>query len=127
MNKIAAALGLSLFGALAVTPASAVEDQCVFVQTIDGFNVIDDETLIIYTGPRSAYRVNLFGHCMGLRWTETIGIDSRDGRLCWPSNSHIVFFDHGIKSSCPVDSVLKMARPDIDKLKADKKADKPAQ
>src|SRR5262250_1164412 len=96
-----------LLGLLATSPALAVKDNCVFVRTIDGFNVIDDQTLIIYTGPNSAYRVNLFGYCQGLRWTETIAIDSRDGMLCWPANNHIIFFDHGFRNTCPVDSVLK--------------------
>lgn len=122
MRKIA--LVSFLFGVLAASPALAVKDDCVFVRTIDGFNVIDDQTLIIYTGPSSAYRVNLFGYCPGLRWTETIAIDSRDGMLCWPSNGHILTFEHGMKNSCPVDSVLKMAPADIDKLKAEKKAEK---
>lgn len=122
MPKAARALILSLIGLFAASPAFAVKDACVFIRTISGFNVIDDETLIIHTGPSTAYRVNLFGHCSGLRWTETIAIDSRDGRLCWPSNSHIIFFENGIKRSCLVDSVLKMAPADIDKVRAERKA-----
>lgn len=123
MRMIASAFVIGL-GALAFAmPAFAVQDHCVFVSTISGFNVIDDETLIIHSG-RDAYRVNLFGSCFGLRNAETIGIDSRDGMLCWPSNNHIIFRDSGMTQRCPVDSVIKMAPEDFEKLKAGK--NKPA-
>jgi hypothetical protein len=124
MKKIAAPLVLSLFGLFAAAPAHAVKDNCVWVRSVDGFNVIDDQTLMISTGPSHTYRVNLFGHCPGIQWAETIAIDSRDGQLCWPSNNHIIFFEHGIKNSCLVDSVLRMAPADIDKVKAERKAAK---
>ena len=133
--KTIAVLGLSLAALFAAKPAFSADDHCVFVRSIDGFNVIDDSTLIIHTGPSQDYRVNLFGPCIGLRWAETIAIDSRDGMLCWPSNNHIIFSDSGIKRRCAVDTVLKMAPADIEKLKSEKKAkpdgekpaDKPAQ
>ena len=121
MKNIVAPLAASLFALLATAPAHA-GDNCVWVRAISGFNVIDDQTLIIYTGPNDAYRVNMFGRCPGLSWTESVAVDSRDGRLCWPSNNHIIFSDHGFKQSCPVDSVLRMAPADIDKVKAERKA-----
>jgi hypothetical protein len=120
MRSLIAALALSAGGIMAASPALAVKDDCVFIRSIDGYNVIDDHTLIIHDG-QQAYRVNLFGPCTGLRWTEDIAIDSRDGMMCWPSNNHIIISDHGIKQTCMVDSVVKMAPADIEKLKADKK------
>jgi hypothetical protein len=111
---------LMVLGVVLPVTARAADDHCIFLRTIDGFNVINDEALIVFVGPREAYRVNLFGRCTSLPWTETIAIDSRDGMLCWPSNNHIIT---GRGERCLVDSVLKLAPPEIDaarqgKLKA---------
>jgi Family of unknown function (DUF6491) len=112
MHKIAPVA--FLFGLLAASPALA-RDDCVFLRSIDNFNVINDQTLIVYTSPKSAYRVNLFSRCQGLPWAETIAIDSHDGLLC--STSRIIVVENGIKYRCPVDSILAMAPADIEKLK----------
>lgn len=87
--------------------AHAGTDQCIFLQSISGWSAINDKALIVYTSPSKAYRVDVQGYCYGLRSTETIAIDSRDGRLCWPSNNHILTSYGG---RCLVTSVLPMAK-----------------
>jgi hypothetical protein len=94
--------------------AWAAADNCVFLNSIDSFNVINDETLIVFNGPKEAYRVNLFGPCRSLRHTETIAVDSRNGLLCWPANNHIVT-SRGER--CTVDTVLRLAPKEIDAVK----------
>ena len=89
----------------AATPALADSDHCIFLSSINGFNAIDDHAVIVYTGVRKAYRIDVAGYCNGLRDTETLAIDSRDGRVCWPSNNYIVT-SYG---RCLVTSVLPMA------------------
>lgn len=99
---------------LAASPTRANSDHCIFLRSISGWNAISDRAIIVYTGPRKAYRIDTVGYCYGLRDTETIAIDSRDGRVCWPSNNHIIM-DYG--RSCPVASILPMA-PEKRKEKA---------
>ena len=101
-----------------LTAGAAQADQCIWLKSIDGYNVINDETLIVFNG-HDAYRVNLFGHCISLPWTETIAIDSRDGQLCWPSNNHIIT-SRGDR--CLVDSVQKLAPKEAEDAKKGKLA-----
>lgn len=98
---------LALAATTAGAPASwAAEDNCIFIRTVSGFRVIDNDTLIVYAGPREAYRVELAQSCFGLQFSETIAIDSRDSRMCWAANNHIIT-DRGQR--CLVDTVLRMA------------------
>jgi len=89
-NSFMAGLVISFVSLGLAAPAQAEKDDCVYLASINTFKVIDDETLIVYASSFQAYRVDLFGICTGLSFAETIAIDSRDGRLCWPAHNHII-------------------------------------
>ena len=107
-----AAVAVVAVALFAPTYAHAARDDCVFLRTVSNFKVIDNQTVIVYASSFEAYRVDLFGHCIGLRSAEAIAIDSRDGRLCWPSQNHIKILGDitSVGQRCLVDKVTKLGR-----------------
>ena len=67
--------------------------DCVFARTIDNWNAIDDETLLIYAPSRhQPYLVKLWTPVFGLRSEFSIGVQDadNDGQLCDYSRDSII-------------------------------------
>ncbi len=72
--------------------------DCLFSRTISSWNVVDDETLIIYAPTRkSPYLVKLWGPVFSLKSEFTLGIEDRDndGRFCDYGRDAIIVRDPG--------------------------------
>ncbi|WP_297514006.1 DUF6491 family protein [uncultured Caulobacter sp.] len=61
--------------AQADTPKKA-ERSCFRAQDVDGFNVVDDETVDVSVSPRTVYRLKLFAPSPDIDWSLRIGIES---------------------------------------------------
>ena len=48
---------------------------------IDGYNVLGENALAVWTGPRQAYLVAVEEPCHGLRWSLSIGVTSSMSRV----------------------------------------------
>ena len=79
--------------AAASKPSEPQGGDCVFARTIDDWNAVDNETLIIYAPTRhDPYLVKLWQPVFGLKSEFTLGIQDadNDGRLCDFSRDAIV-------------------------------------
>lgn len=113
---------------LAVSPAMAASDspdkngkpknERIFIRSISGWNVIDNDTLILHAGPSRMYRVEVFQNCYALRHTETIAIQSRGLTVGNRAINHIIAEDQ----RCLVTDVERITRDELKQLKADLKA-----
>ena len=77
----------------------------LWLRSIDGFNTIDDEHIMLSSGSKRAL-VKTFGWCEGLRYSEEIALDAPLGHLDERGVGHIVYrrgpFD---RARCPIDRV----------------------
>jgi len=69
-------------------------DDCVFSRTVNGWTIIDEQSLILYAPSRSRpYYVRLNMQSFGLKYTHAIGVYSQfDNRFC-PYGGNALFID----------------------------------
>ena len=84
----------------------ARDDAFVWLRSIDGFNAIDDEHIVLTSGRKYAL-VKTFGRCDGLRFAETIAVDAPLGFLDKSGLGHIIYerFPRQ-RGRCPIDKVI---------------------
>jgi len=91
-------------------PANAdgagTRDTFLWLRSIDGFNAIDDEHIVLSSGTRHAL-VKTFGRCDGLRYSETIALDAPLGYLDRSGVGQIVYRQGlaGVRR-CPIDRIV---------------------
>jgi hypothetical protein len=84
-------------------------DAFLWLRTIDGFNSIDDEHIVVSSGSRHAL-VKTFGQCDGLRYAEQIGIEAPLGYLDKSGVGTIIYREFGgWKRRCPIDRIVAVA------------------
>lgn len=57
--------------------ASKPERSCFRTEDVNGFTVIDDQTVDVTITPKTVYRLTLFAPSPDIDWSLRIGIDSR--------------------------------------------------
>ena len=62
-------------------------DRCFYTRNIDGFEVLDERTLIVRERRNRAYLVRFSHRCAGLQFAGGIGFDTRDQRVSKPTTS----------------------------------------
>ena len=129
-------LGGLLIVAACAAPVKRDDAQNTFLwlRSIDGFDSIDDEHVVLHAGNKYAL-VKTFGRCDGLRFAEEIAVDSPLGYLDKSGFGSIIYRQVGWgKRRCPIDRIdavasSKEARDRVAAEKADKakaKADAPS-
>ena len=97
----------------------------LWLRTIDGFNAIDDEHVVVDSGNKHAL-LTTFGYCDGLRYAEQIAIEAPLGYLDRSALGTIIYRQFpGLKRRCPIDRIvvvadLKEARDRVAAEKAEK-------
>lgn len=111
----------ALLAVLAAAPAFAdgapkakAQRQCFRAQDVNGFNVVDKQTVDVSTGPRDVYRLTLFAPSPDIDWTRRIGVESRGGSwICAGMDATIIVpGDIGI-GRYPVTEVRKLSPEEI--------------
>jgi hypothetical protein len=81
-------------------------DAFLWLRSIDGFNSIDDEHIVLSSGTKHAL-VKTFGRCDGLRFSETIAVDAPLGYLDRSGVGHLVYRRGlGDIARCPIDRIV---------------------
>jgi Family of unknown function (DUF6491) len=132
-----AGLALGVLLLLAAVPARAEDtaagtrkkDTFLWLNSISGWNAIDDEHLVLYgPGKHNVALVTTAGRCIGLRNAENIAVKSRLRHIDEHGYGDIIYRGiGGIRSRCAMGTVesvksLKDARALVAKRKADAKA-----
>ncbi len=120
-------LGIASLGTIAVEAFAASgksDDSFMWLRTIDGFNVIDDEHIVLTNGSKRAL-VKTFGRCPSLSFSETIAIDSPLPYVNKSGLATIVYKQSGLGlQRCPVDTIVRVK--DLKEARALVKAEKAA-
>lgn len=101
------ALGLSSVGWTAETESAALEqvDRIHHFGRIDGWRVIDRDTLIVWTTPSRPYLIELKRRSPDIRYSEAIGVTSTAGTTYAKFDSIRV---RGL--DYPIEAIYKLSR-----------------
>lgn len=124
---LSAALAVSC-GALAACTSSTTDGaqlgaseragrQCFRPDQVSGFNAIDNRTVYVTTGPRRMFRLELFGTCPDVNWSNRIGIRSRSGGwICSGLDAELII-PRSVASvgprTCPVTNIRQLTDEEV--------------
>jgi len=121
---IARAAPLAAVLALAASAAHAAEagkspSQCFWTRDVNGFNAVDDKTVMVRVGVRDVYQFDMLGPCSDINWSEQIAIISRGGsRICSSLDAEIVTPSTIGPHRCAVKMVRKLTPAEVAALPA---------
>jgi hypothetical protein len=109
--------------AFAADAKPKAERSCFRAQEINGFNVVDKQTVDVSISPKTVYRLTLFAPSPDINWTQRIGVESRGSSwICSGMDATIIVpGDIGI-GRYPVTDVRKLTP---DEILASRKKKKP--
>ena len=97
-------------------PAPIRSHDCIFQSSIRDYQVLDDKNLIVSSGARKKYHVELSRKALGLRGNWSIGFISPTGRICPGSAEVIVDDGFGRKETIRLISVKELTADELDAL-----------
>lgn len=72
-------------------PALGSDTDCFFARSVSDWRRLDNRNLIVFTGRRNPYHVQLSMRSMNMRSQESIAFSDRDGRICPYGGDSIIF------------------------------------
>ena len=71
--------------------AAVGAEQCFFTRQVNGFEVIDEETVNIRVSVNDVYQLDLVTPCTGIDWESRVAIESRGGnRICTGNDATLI-------------------------------------
>lgn len=110
-----AALGLAVPQAAAAEPAAAKpKRQCFWTSQVNNFAAQGDEVVNVRVGVKDVYRLEIFGTCPEIDWTQKIAIVSRSGStICTGLDAELVVPSTIGPQRCAVRNVRKLTPAEI--------------
>jgi len=91
------------------TPESASGNDCFNIRTVNNWSVIDKDHVYIEALGNDNFLLTLFSSCQGLKFTQVIALSNHMGRMCPNDFGRITYRDGGMRSSCQIDNVERVA------------------
>lgn len=106
-------------------PKEKARNSCFRPDNVNGFTVIDDQTVDVTIARNDVYRLTLFAPSPDIDWSLRIGIDSR-GRpwVCSGYDAEIIVPDATGRRRYPVTDIRKLTPEEIAAERAKGKKDK---
>ena len=103
-------------------PASAAASgrQCFNAGTVNGFDAIDDDTVLVNVGARNVWKLDIVGVCPDINWTNRIALRSTGGSswVCEALDAELIVPSPSGTQRCPVVGVQKLTPAEAQALKA---------
>ncbi|WP_309087352.1 DUF6491 family protein [Phenylobacterium sp.] len=126
-NRVAAAvLGLAALGlsspqgAVAKSPLEGAEKgkrQCFWTSQVNNFAAENDRVVNVRVGVREVYRLEIFGTCPEIDWTQKIALVSRHGSsICSGLDAEIVTPSAIGPQRCTVRNIRKLTPAEVETL-----------
>jgi hypothetical protein len=79
-------------------------NDCVFQRSIDGFDALDDNYVVLYAGRRQAYLANITGSCLNVKGqSQLAAVDGdRNGQICGFGRDSIAYRGLGKVENCRI-------------------------
>jgi len=94
------------------TPEYSSSDDCFDIRQIRNWSVIDDDHVYLEELGNDNYLLTLFSSCSGLKFTQAIALSNNMGRMCPNDFGRITYRDGGMRSSCRIDNIERVATKD---------------
>lgn len=119
----AAALGVAALG-LAVPQAATAQApaeskakpkrQCFWTSQVNNFAAQDDRVVNVRVGVKDVYRLEIFGTCPEIDWTQKIALVSRPGStICTGLDAELIVPSAIGPQRCPVRTVRKLTPAEV--------------
>ncbi|HSG66829.1 MAG TPA: DUF6491 family protein [Gammaproteobacteria bacterium] len=118
-------LWLGIVAAAAVTACasstgSGVDDgttyqgynDCIFTRAITDWRPLDNMNLVVFTGRRQAYHVQLTMRSTSLRFEDRLAFTDRDGRLC-PYGGDSIVINGMMPDRIPIASIRRLTEAQL--------------
>lgn len=90
------------------------KSECFWAESIYDWRTIDDEHLLVWSPSRHcAYLVAFAIPCHGLRFTDAIAFQDRDGRIC-PYGGDAVIVPGPGGGRCAIATITRMSAAEVD-------------
>jgi hypothetical protein len=99
--------------------AAAAGRQCFNAGTVNGFDAIDNDTVLVNVGVRGIYKLDIVGVCPDVDWTNRIGLRSTSGSswVCEAMDAELLVPSPSGLQRCPVVGVQKLTPAQAQALK----------
>jgi hypothetical protein len=87
--------------------------QCFYERNVNGWNDVDDRTVILSVSVRDRYLVKLFGPCPEIRHTLTLGVRNRGSDWICTDDKFDLFVQDVTRTGlrqCPVESMTPITK-----------------
>ena len=119
-GAMAAALLLAAGCAPPTAPAQLAvagdQRQCFQASSLNGFQIIDRNTIDLEVGPREVFRAELFGACLGLEEAVRVGVRGRGGSswVCHGADAAILLPQSPVgPQTCQARSIRKLSAEEL--------------
>lgn len=103
---LAAALALSACATEGAPAQNASARDCFFASTVNGYSVIDNNTVELRAGS-DRYRLTTLFNARDLDWTHDIAIRSTTGSICTGSGTGVEIIGGDPRRTYPVQSIAR--------------------
>lgn len=100
---------------LAGAPAFGSDNDCFFARAVSDWRALDDRNLIVFTGRRSPYHVELSSSSTRLRSQETIAFSDRSGRIC-PFGGDAVIMGGPFPERLTISSIRRLSEGELEEV-----------
>ena len=90
-------------------------DDCFFARSMTDWRPLDNRNLIVFTGARRAYHIQLATPSTSLRFEDTIAFTDRDGRIC-PYGGDSIVINGLMPDRIPIASIRRMDEGQLEDL-----------
>ncbi len=118
-NLLITVAGLTVAAALSAAstqaaPPATAKRTCFWVQNVNGWSSADDHTVMLRTGVKDVYRLDLMGPCPDIEWSQHIGLVSQgSSSICSPLDATVIAQGPLGPQRCPVKAVTKLTPEEI--------------
>ena len=104
------------------TEAASGGRQCFNAMSVNGFNAVDDDTVIITTGANRQWKLDIVGACPNIDWTQRIGLRTTSGSsfVCESMDAELLVPSPTGTQRCPVVGIQRLTAEQAKALKANR-------
>lgn len=87
-------------------------DDCFHIRRISGWSYIDERHILVRATGSEQYLLTMRSDCRSVRHANAIALSNHMGRLCPNDFGQITYRDMGMRRSCRIDNVERVAGKD---------------
>jgi hypothetical protein len=92
-------------------PAGATSGrQCFNAMSVNGFNAVDDDTVIITTNANTQWKLDIVGACPDIDWSQQIALRTTSGSsfICDSMDAELLVPSRTGTQRCPVGGIQRL-------------------